>query len=183
MARGLSLSTAWCRRLASSWVGRVLRGLTRVRHVGVQHVRQNIFSVLETLDHFQVGGLHGAIERVRASFALFVYVGDDLGLRAEHDLGVVLEVHLHNLVGKSEHDCVARPHPLLDVDDVFHFLLDALAGRLSVLLEQGLGLVVALKVRPEVLQQGDLLEELLGVLSHRVLLGHVLSVALATLHV
>jgi hypothetical protein len=41
---------------------------------------------------------------------------------------MVLEVHLHDLVGQAEHDGVLRPHPLLNVHmrvylEIFTFLV------------------------------------------------------------
>lgn len=111
---------------------------------------QYVLGILETLDHFKVGGLHGTVQGIGASLALFVYVGHHFGLRAEHDFCVVLEVDLHDLVGETEHDGVARSHPLLDVDHVLH-LSDFWSLRI-VLFKHSLGLVVTLKITPEVLQ-------------------------------
>ena len=100
----------------------------------IQHVRQNVLRVLQTLHHFQVGRLHRRVERISAPLATFVDVGDHLGLRTQHDFGVILEVHLDHFVGQAEHDGVARSHPFLNVDDVLNAtgLLLNLIGHLSV---------------------------------------------------
>jgi hypothetical protein len=75
---------------------------------------------------------------------------------------VVLKVDLHNLVGESEHDGMSRPHPLLNVDDLF-YLSEFLSVVLSILLHQALWLVVTLKITPEMLKECNLLLEFLRV--------------------
>lgn len=141
---------------------------------------QNVLGVLEPLDHFEVGGFHGAVERVRAPLALLVDVGHDLGLRAQHDLCVVLEVDLDHLVGQSEHDGVSRPHPLLYVHDVFDLALFLAVG---ILFCYVLWAVIALQVAPEMLKEGHFLLELLRVLREGILFADVLPVTRASLHV
>ena len=120
-----------------------------VSGVLIKHVCQDVLGIFEALHHFEVGRLHGRVERISASLAALIHVGDDLGLRAEHDLGVVLEVHLDYLVREAEHDGVPRPHPLLHIDDVLDATLSPLhlLGHLSV----GVGLLCAFEVASEVL--------------------------------
>lgn len=157
-------------------------GLASRSCVSVEHVSKDVLGVLETLDHLEVGRLHGAVKGIGATLALFVDVGDHLGLATEHDLGVVLEVDLHHLVREAEHDGVPSAHPLLHVHDVFHLAFFR-AFALSVLLHHRLRLLVALKVRPEVLQQGNLLLQLFGVLGESVRLANILPITGAALHV
>ena len=98
----------------------------KVASVLVEHVCQNILSVLQTLYHLEVSALHRRVERVGAPFATFVDVGHDLRLRAKHDFCVVLEVYLNNFVGEAEHDSVPCAHPLLNVNDVLDATLPPL---------------------------------------------------------
>lgn len=69
---------------------------------------------------------------------------------------MVLEVYLDDLVAEPEHDGMSGPHPLLHVDDILDFP-HFLSGIVGILLNEVLGLVVALEVAPEVLQKGDFL--------------------------
>ena len=71
----------------------------QISSILIKHVCQDVLGVLEALDHLQVGRLHGRVERVGAPLASFVHVGDHLGLRAQHDLSVILEVHLYDFIG------------------------------------------------------------------------------------
>lgn len=105
------------RVLVDTWGARV-RLSVQVAGVLVQHMSQDVLGVLQTLDHFKVGRLHGRVQGVGASLSTLVDIGDNLGLGAEHDLCVILEVDLHHLVGESEHDSVSSTHPLLHVDHV-----------------------------------------------------------------
>ena len=70
---------------------------------------------------------------------------------------------------------MARPHPLLHVDDVFDLAL-LRSGLVGILLEKSLWLFVAFEVRPEMLQEGDLLLELLRVLGQCEFLTDILPV-------
>ena len=51
---------------------------------------------------------------------------------------MVLEIYLDNFIGKSEHDCVLRAHPLFDVHDFTDLATGACGDGLlsSVLLEE-----------------------------------------------
>ena len=113
-------------------------------------MRQDVLRIFESLDHFQVSRLHGRVKRVGAPLSALVHVGHHLGLRAEHDLSMVLEVDLDDFVGQTEHDSVPCAHPLLDIYDI----LDAsrsishLIGHLGV----GVRFFRTLQVASEVLQ-------------------------------
>jgi len=153
----------------------------QVSRVLVQHVGQDVLSVLQTLHHLEVSRLHGRIQRVGASLSALVDVGDDLSLRAEHDFGVVLEVDLHHLVGKSKHDSMSSAHPLLDIDYVGD--LPALLGEVLRNLLVGLGLLGSLEVASEMLEKSHLLLQVSGVFGQSVLFADVLAIGTATLHV
>lgn len=89
------------------------------------------------------------------ALSLLVDVGDIPVLRVKENLSVILEVHLHNLVAKSEHDSMLCSHPFLDVDGARWILHLSLALNLLVSLDKLLFLnlvVVLFKVRLEVLQ-------------------------------
>lgn len=94
---------------------------------------------------------------------------------------MVLEIDLHDLIRETEHDGVARSHPLLNVDDVLD-LSDFWSLRV-VLFEHSLGLIMALEVAPEVLQKSHLLLKLFRVFSECVLLADVLPVTRPPLHI
>lgn len=136
---------------------------------------QNIFCVLEPLNHLEVGGLHGAAQRISLSLASLVDIGHKFGLRAEHDFGVVLEIDLHDFVREAEHDSMTGPHPLLDVHDILDLAFRELV-RVNLCGFVGLGLFTPLKVASEVLKKGDLFLELLRVLSKCVLFPNVLTI-------
>lgn len=109
----------------------------------VQHARQDVLRVLETLGHFGVVRVERQREGHHGPFSFFVYVGDEARLRIEQDLGLVLEVYLHDFVGKTEHRGMGSPHPLFNVNRTrLHFyLLQVLRLRTrlhSVLAEVGL---------------------------------------------
>ena len=113
------------RVLVDTWGARV-RLSVQVAGVLVQHMSQDVLGVLQTLDHFKVGRLHGRVQGVGASLSTLVNIGDNLGLGAEHDLRVVLEVDLHDLIAQAEHDRVPCAHPLLYVDHVLDTALPTL---------------------------------------------------------
>ena len=143
--------------------------------IRVQHVSQNIFCVLEPLNHLEVGGLHGAAQRISLSLAPLVDIRHKFGLRAEHDFGVVLEIDLHDFVREAEHDSMTCPHPLFDVHDILDLALRELIG-VYLCRFVGLGFFTPLKVASEVLKKGDLLLQLLRVLSKCVLFPDVLTI-------
>ena len=74
---------------------------------------------------------------------------------------MVLEVDLDHLVREAEHDGMTGAHPLLDVDHLR--LLYRLLLRISDDLLVSTGLVSALEVRSEVLEQSYLFLELLRI--------------------
>lgn len=168
--------------------------------VGVEHVGEDIFGVLEPLYHFEVGGLHGAAEGVGAPFALFVHVGDHFGLGTQHDLCVILEINLDHLVRKSEHNSMSSSHPLLHINNFFHppllrkvlliviILLNLRRERLQLSLPRdsrliALILFTSLQITSEMLQQSDFLLKLLRVLSQSVFLSNILSITTSSLHI
>lgn len=148
--------------------------------IRVQHMGQNIFCVLEPLNHLEVGGLHCAAQRISLSLASLVDIGHKFGLRAEHDFGVVLEIDLHDFVREAEHDSMTCPHPLLDVHDILDLALRELIG-VDLCRFVGLGLFAALKVASEVLKKGNFLLQLLRVLSKCVLFPDVLAIGTPSL--
>jgi len=118
-------------------------------------MRQNVLRVLKSFYHLQVRRLHSRVERIGASFSALIHIGHNLGLRAQHNLGVILEVNLDNFVGKTEHDGMPRAHPFLNVNNILYATLSALDlfRHLSV----GVGLFSAFKIAAEVLEQSHFL--------------------------
>ena len=161
--------------------------------VCVEHVRQNVLGVLESLHHLQVGRLHCTRQRISAPLSFLVDICDNLGLRGEHDLCVVLEVDLDHFIGESEHDSMSSPHPLLHIDDFNDLALlrrEVLFIRLhnrctfwQLIVIHSLALLIAFEVASEMLEESDFLLELLWILSQVVLLANILAVATPTLHV
>ena len=141
---------------------------------------QNIFCVLEPLNHLKVGGLHGTAQWISLSLTSLVNIGHKLGLRAEHDFGMVLEIDLNDFVREAEHDSMACPHPLLDVNDIFDLALRQLIG-VDLCRFVGLWLLTALKVASEMLKKRDFLLQFLRVLSKRVLFPDVLTISTSSL--
>ena len=76
---------------------------------------------------------------------------------------------------------MSRSHPFLHIDDILDFSL--LVGILSVLFKKVFGLVVALKIAPEVLKKSDFLLQLFWVLGESVLFSEVLAIARSSLHI
>jgi len=140
-------------------------------HSGGEHVCKNIFGVLESLAHFHVGAFECVAEGVCTSAAFLVDVGDHTSLGAEYDLGVVLEVDLHDFVGEPEHNGVLGAHPLFDLDLAFR------GGGLDELDV----LVAAVQLALEVLQQRDFLVQVLGLVLDVLLLGVVVAFSGAAL--
>jgi hypothetical protein len=66
--------------------------------IRIEHVCQNVLGILQPLDHFKIGGFHCATKRVGLSLPSLVNISHKLGLRAEHDFSMVLEVNLDNFV-------------------------------------------------------------------------------------
>ena len=178
---GVSLRSAGLRLSTGIAVG---VHAARVRFSGidisVEHVCEYIFGVLETFNHLEVGGLHGAAEGVGLSLAALVDVLDELSLAAQHDLCMILEVHLHHLVREAEHHCVPGAHPLFHIHDVLHLTLRELVGvhwgRLV-----GFGLFTPFKVASEVLEKRNFLLQFLGVFSEGIFFANILSVGTSSL--
>ncbi len=74
----------------------LLLGLASV--VLIKHVSENVLRVFESLHHFQVGAIHSRAKWISSAFTSLVHVGHNFGLRAQHDLSVILEVHLNDFV-------------------------------------------------------------------------------------
>lgn len=146
----------------------------------VEHVGEDILGVLQAFDHLQVGALHGCVERIRIALPTLVDVGDYLGLAAQHDFSVVLEVDLHHLVGEAEHDGMAGAHPLLHVHDVSQSRLFRFWRNCLLL---SLGLFAALEVTAEMLEECDLLLQVLGILVESVLVSEVLAINCAAFNI
>lgn len=82
----------------------------------IEHVREDVFGVLEPLCHLRIVAVQSLVQWHRRPLTLLVNVGHISILGVEQDLRVILEVHLDNLVAESEHDSMLGPHPLLHVD-------------------------------------------------------------------
>lgn len=95
---------------------------------------EDILRVLQSLRHLCVVALQGLIQGQGLSLALFIDIGNQPVLRVEQDLGMVLEIDLHNFIAEPEHDGMLSAHPLLDIDlgspttqpSQFHLLLSLL---------------------------------------------------------
>ena len=85
---------------------------------------------------------------------------------------MVLEVHLHNFVAQSEHDCVFRSHPLFHVNRacwILRFLFVSLKQ-----LRFLCWVVILFKVRLEMLQERHFLLEFLRETSEAILRHNIL---------
>lgn len=138
-----------------------------------KHVCEDIFGLLESLGHLHVVGLQRTRERVGGAQPLLVHLGDHPGLAGENDLCLVLEVHLHDLVGEAQHDGVLGPHPLLDLDG------SALVVLILGLVDLG---VLTIQLGAEVLQESHFLLQLFGLVLEGVRTDHVLPVRCSPLH-
>jgi len=134
--------------------------------IGIQHVRQYILGILQSLRHLSVRTLQSTRQWVRAAFSFFIDVGHNSTFTGQYYFSVVLEIHLYYFVTESEHNGMPGPHPLLNV----HLLV---SGRHLVLNFTFL-LEVPFQIRPEVLQQCNFLLQLLGVVVYTVGRHHVL---------
>ena len=83
--------------------------------VVVEHVRQDVLGVLESLGHLCVVAFQGYVQRQSLPFALLIDICDQPVLRVEQYLRVILETHLHYFIAESEHYGMLRPHPLLHI--------------------------------------------------------------------
>jgi hypothetical protein len=98
------------------------RGFWSFSSISLKHVGQNIFCVLQSLDPFLVWALHGGTQGIVGPLALLINVRNDLGLWAEHNFCLILEVYLDDLVRETEHDGVTGSHPLLYINYVSQFV-------------------------------------------------------------
>lgn len=118
-------------RLQVQWWGRLALDVGLHYVAGrpvVQHRRQDVLRVLQTLRHFGIVAVQRQTKRHDRPLALFVDVRDVSALGVEEDLGAVLEIDLNYLIRKTEHRRVRRSHPFLYVNTAWrHFnLLDVL---------------------------------------------------------
>ena len=85
------------------------------RSIVIQHMSENILSILQSLGHFCVVAVQGLAERHDRTFSLLINISNKTIVRIQKNLCVVLEVNLHDLVAQAEHDSVTSAHPLLHV--------------------------------------------------------------------
>jgi len=78
-------------------------------------MRENVLRIFESLRHLLVVAVESLTERHDRTLSTLVDVGHKAVFGVQQDLGVVLEIDLDNLVAESEHNCMLRAHPLLDV--------------------------------------------------------------------
>ena len=90
---------------------RVCRG-----RIVIQHVGQDVLRILQPLGHLLVVRVERLAEGHDRPFALFIHVGHQSVVRVQQYLGMVLEIHLHDLIRQAKHNGMAGPHPLFHVD-------------------------------------------------------------------
>ena len=150
----------------------------RARPIIVQHMRQNVLRVLQALRHLLIVRVECLTERHDGSLALLVDISYEPVVRVEQDLGVILEVDLDDLVGKSEHDGVPSAHPLLDIYRAslgFHRILGIVSHvHLGMLVASALLGRRRLQIALEMLQQSNFLLELFREFRELVLGEHIL---------
>ena len=154
------------------------RWLLSSQRIHAQHVGQDILGVLQPLGHFDVVALQSLVQGHRRPLSFLVDISDESALRVQQDFSVVLEVNLHDLVAKPEHDCVLSSHPLLDV----YGPREGLKPEGCVLLPLNqlllfLGVEGLLQVALEVLEESHFLLEFLRETDERILLHDVLLLA------
>ena len=120
--------------------------------VVVEHVRQDVLCVLQSLCHFIVSAFESFVQRHGHSLVLFIDIGYLSAVRVQQDLRVILETYLNYFIGEAEHDGVLGLHPLFDVDNGLGVRLHTLILHVDVRVVAHL-LLVVLQVRPKVLQQ------------------------------
>ena len=77
---------------------------------------------------------------------------------------------------------MSRTHPFLDVDNLFNLPL-FLCTAFGILFHDTLGLIITFQIAPEVLKQGHLLLQFLGVLCEGVFLANILAITRSTFHI
>ena len=124
---------------------------------------KNILSVLQPLRHLSVVAIKSLVEWHRRSLTLLVDVSDISIFRVKKDLSVILEVNLHNLVAQSEHYSVLGSHPFLHINTSWRVLkLIGLVQKVSLnQLLLFLRIIILLKIRFEMLKQGNFLLQFL----------------------
>jgi len=94
---------------------------------------------------------------------------------------VILELNLNDFIRKSEHYRVPGSHPFLHVHNIHDpssLLLDILWDLLI-----GFRLLSSFQIATEMLQKGDFLLQVFGVVCESVLKAYILTISTATLHV
>lgn len=82
------------------------------------HVIQHFLRVLESLYELFVLGLHNFVDQIVKSLMVFVVVNDSFGCGVDDDLRLVDKNHLNCLVAHAKDDCMLRPEPSFNVDQV-----------------------------------------------------------------
>ena len=90
-------------------------GLRLGGSIVAEHVSKDVLGVLKSLGHFCIVRFECLIQRQVNSLTFLVHIGHNSALRVQKDLGLVLEVHLNDLVAESEHDRVLGSHPFLNI--------------------------------------------------------------------
>lgn len=85
--------------------------------VVVEHVRENVLCVFQTLRHLSVVAFKSLVERKRGALSLLIDVSDEAAFRVQQNFSMILEADLHDLVTEAEHDRMLCPHPLLHIHD------------------------------------------------------------------
>ena len=142
----------------------------------VQHVCQDIFSVLQPLRHFGIVAVQGLVQWHRGAVTFLVHVGHVPVLRVQQNFRVVLEVNLDDLVAQAEHDRVLGSHPFLDIDGAWRVLQfvgliqEISLNELLLLLR----VIILFKVGLEVLKKSYFFLKLLWEIGEAVLGHHIL---------
>lgn len=127
---------------------------------------EDVLRIFQSLRHFCVVAIQSLVERHCRSFALLVHVRHISILRIEQYLCMVLEIDLHDLVAQTEHDGMLRSHPFLNIHRAWRVL--KLVGLIQfIALNQSLlflRIIVLLKIRLKMSEQGHLLLEVLRII-------------------
>jgi len=145
-----------------------------------EHLSQYIFSVLESFGHIGIGRLHCCAQMVIRALPFFVDIGHHFGLRVQHDLGVILEIHLNYFAREAEHNGVAGPDPLFDIDGILKLPFRNMIWVVRYVLVN-LGFLSALQIASEMLEKSNFLLKLLRVLRKFIFLANILMVGASRL--
>lgn len=138
---------------------------------------ENFLCVLKALKQRWVFNLQVFILLVEGDhldLLLGVDEGDHSAARAQDQLGLVLEQHLDDFVGVPQQDGLLCALPFLDVGDCFEIpFFSHWGGFLVEIEDQGLELVVAIKIALKMLQEDDLLVDRLRVIKQVVVVDFI----------